>query len=81
MLGFPTTLVAEHGLRRGSPLLTVNTYMRGLRTARDLVPGPENLKQYTNFYPLIADFLSDDLQRFPGRHRNGLPWHGRQPAK
>lgn len=45
------------GVRR---LLTVNTYARASHVSADLVPGPGDLGQRQNFFPLIAELLSDD---------------------
>ena len=62
ILGFPDWLTREYGLRPGSTLLTVNTYTRGRTIARDLVAGPAALGRYSNFYPIIAEFVSDDVE-------------------
>jgi hypothetical protein len=61
MLEFPDWLVREHDLKPGSRLLTVNTYPPG--KGDDLQPGPKQLKKYENFYPLIADFVTEDKER------------------
>lgn len=75
LLRFPTSLVSEYGLTVGSRLLTVNLYadVRGARTgepfyAVDLVPGPDRTG-WSNFAPLIADFLSEDRGRIEARKR------------
>jgi iron-sulfur cluster assembly accessory protein len=67
LLRFPGELVSEYGLRVGSRLLTVNTYDRGGRRAGDLEPGPGTYDRYTNFAPLIADFLSEETARLQQR--------------
>jgi hypothetical protein len=59
LLKFPQYLVAEHGLRAGAKLLTVNTYGRGSRVLEDIVEGPNSTGRYANFYPIVADFVSD----------------------
>jgi len=70
MLKFPEPLVALYGLKRGAPLLTVNTYMRGpRRLVADLIEGPGSLGNWHNFMPFIADFLSDDIERIEQRKR------------
>ena len=51
----------------GSRLLAVNTYFRGVWCAQDLVPGPHSLQRWTNFHPVIADFLSDDMSLVAAR--------------
>jgi hypothetical protein len=67
LLTFPDWLVQEHKLEVGSRLLTVNTYGRGQRVAPDLVAGPRQLRRWVNFYPIIAEFVSDDSLRIAMR--------------
>ncbi len=67
MLQFPNQLVGQGGLKIGSRLLTVNFYDDDCALARDLFPGPKNTKRWTNFEPLIADFLTSDQQRLQHR--------------
>jgi len=67
MLAFPAWLVSEHALQPGTRLLTVNTYSHGTDIAPDLQPGPNSLKRFANFYPVIAEFLSRDTERISAR--------------
>jgi hypothetical protein len=67
MLCFPSWLVEEHALKLGSRLLTVNSYAYGSEVVADLEPGPNDLNQYVNFFPVIAEFVSDDGQRIAER--------------
>jgi hypothetical protein len=67
MLSFPHWLVEEHDLKTGDRLLTVNTYSRGQRIAPDLIAGPRQRGRWVNFYPIIAEFFSDDVQRIQKR--------------
>jgi hypothetical protein len=67
VLGFPAWLVEEHNLKVGGRLLTVNTYRRGQRIMSDLMAGSRQLGRYVNFYPVIAEFVSDDVQRIAAR--------------
>ncbi|WP_044619222.1 hypothetical protein [Gynuella sunshinyii] len=67
LLEFPVSLVEEKKLKIGEKLLTVNTYSKGESIASDLENGPKSYKRYNNFYPLIADFLSDDYQTIEKR--------------
>ncbi|HEX5105458.1 MAG TPA: hypothetical protein VFV87_16685 [Pirellulaceae bacterium] len=67
LLGFPEWLVGEFALRPGTRLLTVNTYETGDQVMSDLVPGPEDTQNYVNFFPVIADFFSDDQDRIVPR--------------
>jgi hypothetical protein len=63
MLRFPDEWVRELDLRVGSRLLTVNRYVSEGGLARDLEYGPLSRRLYTNFYPLVADLMSDDTER------------------
>ena len=65
MLRFPDWLVKEYKLEVGSPLVTVNTYPR--QQAPDLVHGPADLKRWGNVFPIIADFVTDDMDRVKAR--------------
>jgi hypothetical protein len=67
LLKFPSFLTVEHQLRRGTRLLTVNTYGRGPKMMPDIVPGPNSLGRWINFYPIIAEFVSDDLEIIDAR--------------
>ena len=67
MLRFPRHLVRTHRLKPGSRLLTVNTYTMEGRGARDLVPGPRTTHRYPDFFPLIAEFYSDDRDKIEAR--------------
>lgn len=60
LLVFPDRVAREYNLNPGDRLLTVNTYFRGSNVAPDLEHGEHSHLRYTNFYPLIADFLSED---------------------
>jgi hypothetical protein len=69
LLRFPQFLAVEHDLAAGSRLLTVNTYALGKRMMPDLVEGPATTRRYVNFFPVIADFVSDDLDLIDRRKR------------
>jgi hypothetical protein len=69
LLKFPDALVTQYGLKERARLLTVNFYDRDPGMACDLCPGPKNTKRWTNFGPLIADFLTDDQQRLTMRKK------------
>ena len=69
ILRFPNYLVNEYNLRLGSRLLTVNTYARGIKMVGDISPGPASIGRYTNYYPIIAEFLSDDMDTIEMRKR------------
>ena len=67
LLMFPRWLVEEHNLKTGDRLLTVNTYSSGQRIVPDLIAGPRQMRRWVNFYPVIAEFFSDDVQRIQKR--------------
>jgi hypothetical protein len=62
LLLFPEWLREEYQLRAGSHLLTVNTYGRAKENSPDLVPGPAKTNRWTHFYPIIAEFVSNDME-------------------
>ena len=67
LLKFPNTFVEKYNLKVGMKLLTVNTYFYGSEPESDLYFGENNCHRYSNFYPLIADFLSSDLGKVQNR--------------
>jgi hypothetical protein len=67
LLGFPAQFLDRFGLNVGTRLLTVNTYWAMPQVAADLSAGPAELGRFQNFYPLIAEFLSDDSARIARR--------------
>jgi hypothetical protein len=67
LLQFPLNIAREYNLVAGHKLLTVNTYFSGSKVVKDLNAGPESFGRYSNFYPLIADFLSDDISAIESR--------------
>lgn len=67
LLHFPPELVAEYGLQVWTRLLTVNLYAFGSTPVADLENGPASYRRYSNFDPLIAEFVSDDLPRIEYR--------------
>ena len=67
MLGFPQEFVSRFGLTVGTRLLAVNTYLRLPAVAPDLILGPGAGDDWQNVNPLIADFLSEDVDRIAAR--------------
>lgn len=64
MLEFPPELAREHSLSVQDGLMTVNVYwtyedMEG-KVDPDLFPGKSARGIYASFYPLIAEFVSED---------------------
>ena len=69
LLRFKNRLVSEYDLEVGSRLVSVNLYeyMHDGTYETDLLPGPLARVYYRNFTPLIADFLTDDVERLAQR--------------
>lgn len=67
MLKFPSCFVADYQLSVGTRLLTVNCYGSGGKPARDLIPGTPQGPSWTEIHPLIAEFLTEDLDRLRSR--------------
>lgn len=69
MLRFRNDFVQEYHLALGTRLLTINRYRSGDTPVGDLENGPNATFQYDNFWPFIAEFYSDDLQKIEERKR------------
>lgn len=71
LLRFPSQiadqLIAEHGLKPGQRLVSLNSYRDDPNIAPDLVPGPK-YSNWTNYNPWIAEFLADDRERIAELH-------------
>ena len=67
MLRFPDSFAHQYALAVGSRLLTVNTYRRTPPYQQDLMLGPNLIKRWTGFHPLIAEFVSEDMERIENR--------------
>lgn len=64
LLQFDPRIAQADEWRVGTRLLSVNLYMpKAKGIAADLVPGPNQLDNWGNFRPVIADLLTDDLRR------------------
>jgi hypothetical protein len=63
MLRFDDRFVARYNLHRGSQLVTINQYYSHQVIHKDLIAGPNRVADWSGFYPLIAEFLSDDEAR------------------
>ena len=48
--------------------MTVNTFRHDDGVAADLTPGPE-YQNWSNFHPMVAEFLTDDAERVKELHR------------
>ncbi|HEX7334119.1 MAG TPA: hypothetical protein VF290_21615 [Pyrinomonadaceae bacterium] len=70
VLVFPDEFAQRYSLHSGKRLISVNTYQSvDYGYGKDLSPGPECSGLWGNFSPLIADFLTDDLEKLERRKR------------
>lgn len=70
VLVFPDEFAQRYSLYSGKRLISVNTYQSvKYGYEQDLSPGPECSGLWGNFSPLIADFLTDDLEKLEQRKR------------
>lgn len=67
VLKFSALFVSKYRLEVKSKLVTINTYMRRDSYQSDLIPGPRRELNWTGFHPVIADSVSDDVQRIADR--------------
>jgi hypothetical protein len=67
MLQFPAELGLKYDLHVRDRLLTVNRYASEGSLATDLEHGPLSYMRFSNFQPVIADFLTDDADRLRQR--------------
>ncbi len=67
MLRFPDNWASQFNLHVRDRLVTVNRYTLGGPLVPDLEHGRLSYNRFSNFLPLIADFLTDDSDRL--RHR------------
>jgi len=69
VLRFPDFLARDYDLHVRDRLLTVNRYALGGPIAADLEQGSLSSARFTNFFPIIADFLTDDLDTLRWRRQ------------
>jgi hypothetical protein len=75
VLRFPEDFAQEYALRPGGRLLTVlnarcqDAASRPKAVARDIVQGDAANPRYVNLWPLVAEFLSDELAVIEARKR------------
>lgn len=67
MLRFPDNWASEYKLRVRDRLVAVNRYTLGGPLVPDLEHGRLSYNRFSNFLPLIADFLTDDHDRLRQR--------------
>ncbi len=63
MLRFPAAFGVRHDLHVGKPLVTINTYYSQFVKHADLSFGANQVGEWSGFFPVIAEFLSDDDER------------------
>jgi hypothetical protein len=63
LLSFSGQFASKYDLQIGARLLAVNIYLEwNFFLPEDLHPGPNQTGKYRNFAPLIADFLTDEVE-------------------
>jgi hypothetical protein len=62
-------LIDEYKLARGSRLITINVYYDWLHVKRELWEGPRAFGRWGYYFPVIGDFLTDDMARLDERRR------------
>ncbi|UCG33771.1 MAG: hypothetical protein JSU68_03880 [Phycisphaerales bacterium] len=69
LLRFDSWVREHHNLRESDRLLTVNTYVDpdDGPPAPDLIFGPQQCCRWVDFWPIIADFVTDDAARLAAR--------------
>lgn len=67
MLHFPSSYVNEYGLKLRSRLLTINTYFTRPPYQNDLIIGEMSLNNWYGVNPMIAEFITDDMDRIKER--------------
>ncbi len=73
LLHFPQAYAEKYGLQKFDRLISVNTYAGpDLHIAKDIFVGPNYLNRWVDFFPLIADFLSDDTEKLQ-KHKESIP--------
>src|SRR5687768_3300601 len=63
MLQFPPVLSERYKLKPGSTLITVNTYDTSGTPRGDIVLAGPRKTLFTDFTPVVADFVTDDRER------------------
>lgn len=61
LLRFASKFSKGYSLVEGSRLLSVNTYGEAIHN--DLIHGPDSSHTWNSFWPIIADFISDDIEK------------------
>lgn len=69
VLRFPNWLAHRYELAVGSKLVTINNYELGETRASDLPPVQDASTRLTNYRPLIAEFVSDEMETIERRRR------------
>lgn len=72
LLSFPNILAQINNIKLHDKLVTVNSYGNYNNVASDIFVGKNYLGNWTDFWPLIGDLLSDDIERI-NQHKNNVP--------
>jgi len=61
LLNFPEGYTEFYNLGIKSKLVAVNTYLRTEEFQKDITPGPNCHNTWTGYTPIIAEFITDDV--------------------
>lgn len=67
ILKFSLNYIKEYGLKEKTKLITCNTYSCKPPYQTDLIIGEKNLGNWFGFHPIIAEFISEDIQKIENR--------------
>jgi hypothetical protein len=62
LLRFAPEFLQSRNIKNGTKLVTINTYFPGHDVVPDLVEGPNSYQRFENVFPVIADFVSQDVE-------------------
>lgn len=72
LLQFPVTLAKRFQIKLHDRLVSINCYMRSGLISKDIFAGENYLGNWTNFRPLIGDFLSYNVGKIE-QHKKNIP--------
>jgi hypothetical protein len=72
-LRFAPAAAGGHDFKPGDRLVALNSYAKDDEIAPDLTPGPD-YREWTNYNPYIAEFMTDDTERVARLHQELPAW-------
>ncbi|WP_242976096.1 hypothetical protein [Desulfosporosinus sp. FKB] len=67
MLSYPESFVIDYFLEEKTKLITINTYTSNPPYQKDLIIGQNQLNNWYGFHPIIAEFVSEDIEKIQSR--------------